>query len=297
MSPIHARRKLVFAIEQLVGPQVKSMILRISILLALAAMVAAGSGGSKFDRLYVFGDSYSDTGAGYVDGDGPTAVAYLAGHMGLKLVPSTASGAAGASLNFAVSGAQTGSGAGSKIENALLGLGMQNQVDDFAARIRSGVVKFRPESTLFYVAGGLNDGKLPSETTIANLAGIIRTLYGLGGRHFEIALLPTAIPAFSAVAKRLNPELEKIPAAMAAEFPSAHITLSRWGAYFDDVLEHPAKYGITNITDACAGRELFHQDATPCAAPSAYFYYHAGHPSTAVHKIVGGKLYTELTSH
>lgn len=273
------------------------MILRIAILLAVGALVAAGSGAPKFERLYVFGDSYSDTGAGYVDGDGPTAVAYLAGLMGLKLMPSTASGAAEASLNFAVSGAQTGSGAGSKIGNALLGLGMQNQVDDFATRVRSGAVKFSPQKTLFYVAGGLNDGKLPSETTVANLTGIIRTLYDLGGRHFEMALLPTAIPAFSEVAKRLNPELEKILSAVAVEFPKAHFTVSRWGAYFDDVMKHPLKYGMKNITDACAGRELFHEDATPCAAPSAYFYYHAGHPSTAVHKIVGEKLFAELAGH
>ena len=276
---------------------IRTVLLRIPILLAFGAFVATGSEGPKFDRLYVFGDSYSDTGAGYVDGNGPTAVAYLAGHMGLKLAPSTASGAAKTSLNFAVSGAQTGSGAGTKIGNALLGLGMQNQVEDFSNRVRSGGLKFKAESTLFYIAGGLNDGKLPSETTVANITGIIRSLYGLGARHFQLAMLPTAIPAFSAVAKRLNPELEKIPSAMAVEFPKARFTLSRWGAYFDEVMEQPEKYGITNTTGACAGRELFHQDATPCANPSAYFYYHDGHPSTAVHKIVGEKLYTELTGH
>lgn len=43
--------------------------------------------GRPIARMYVFGDSYSDTGAGYVDGDGPTAVAYLARKLGFDLKP------------------------------------------------------------------------------------------------------------------------------------------------------------------------------------------------------------------
>ena len=36
-----------------------------------------------YAMLYVFGDSYSDSGAGYVDGNGPTAVVYLAQRLGI----------------------------------------------------------------------------------------------------------------------------------------------------------------------------------------------------------------------
>src|SRR5882724_9020305 len=90
---------------------------------------------SSVKRLYVFGDSYSDTGAGYVDGNGPTAVAYLAERLGFALVPSNAADAAGKSLNFAVSGAGTGGGPGHRVKEALLGLGMRNQVEDFAGRV------------------------------------------------------------------------------------------------------------------------------------------------------------------
>src|SRR3954451_15514045 len=83
----------------------------------------------QFDRLYVFGDSYSDIGEGYLDGNGPTAVAYLAKRLGLTLMPSNAANSSAQSLDFAVSGAQTGNGSGRKVENATLGYGMQNQVD------------------------------------------------------------------------------------------------------------------------------------------------------------------------
>jgi phospholipase/lecithinase/hemolysin len=254
----------------------------------------AATTSSSVTRLYVFGDSYSDTGAGYVDGNGPTAVAYLAERLGFGLVPANAKDTAGKSLNFAVSGAQTGGGSGHKVKEALLGWGMRNQVDDFAERVRSGKIKFRPENTLFFIAGGLNDKRLPTETTVTNLKGEIRTLYELGGRRFLIALLPTAIPSFSEVGKRLDPALAHIPDEMAAELPEASFGVSNWGLFFDDVMHNPAKYGIENTKDACAGRAIFDQDTTPCPKPAAYFYYHAGHPSTAVHKIVGEKLYEEV---
>lgn len=262
----------------------------------LAMLFIAFTGAAApYQRMYVFGDSYSDTGAGYLDGNGPTAVAYMAEHLGIALKPSNdPSATADSSLNFAISGARTGGDPGERDGSALLGLGMLKQVDDFAARVKSKKVRFRPETTIFFIAGGLNDSELPSATTVANLENLIRTLYKLGGRRFILALLPEAIPGFSAVGKRLNPDLSRIPRDLAAELPGAQIQLSHWGTFFDDVMHEPGKYGIQNTKDACAGRALFHEDATPCASPGTYFYYHSEHPSTAVHKIVGDKLYQEL---
>lgn len=249
-----------------------------------------------YKQMFVFGDSYSDIGEGYLDGNGPTAVAYLAQHLGFALIPCSKSNSPNQSLDFAVSGAQTGAGEGSIVGEAKLGFGMKNQVDDFASRVKSGGVRFDPKTTLFYIAGGLNDRKLPTQTTVTNLEDEIRELYALGGRHFLLALMPTAIPAFSEVGTRLNPALAQIPEQMKGALPGATISASNWGAFFDEVMRHPAQYGITNTTDACAGRRIFHENATPCAKPDAYFYYHGGHPSTAVHKIVGQKLAAEITS-
>src|SRR5262245_32049680 len=94
---------------------------------------ATGSPTTRYTRMYVFGDSYSDIGAGYIDGNGPTAVAYLGWLMGLQVVPSTAPNAATKSLVFAVSGAGTGEGEGRQVKDARLGYGMLNQIRDFAA--------------------------------------------------------------------------------------------------------------------------------------------------------------------
>jgi cholinesterase len=250
----------------------------------------------RIGRLYVFGDSYSDNGAGYVDGDGPTAVAYLARRLGVELKPATDPGGAQASLNFAVSGAQTGHGEGRKVKDALLGRGMMDQVDDFVSRVKSRQIVFDPKTTLFFLAGGLNDRRLPTAETVANLETEIRKLHAAGARRFRVALLPTAIPTFSDVGLRLDPELRRIPGEMRAELGDAQIAMSDWGPFFDEVMRNPSRYGIENTTDKCAGRAIFDEDTTPCSRPAAFYYYHAGHPSTAVHNVVGDKLFEEVTT-
>ncbi len=249
----------------------------------------------KLSRMYVFGDSYSDIGAGYIDGNGPTAVAYLGWLIGLKISPGKAIDAADKSLVFAVSGAGTGEGEGRRVKDAFLGYGMMNQVRDFAARVKSGAITFDPETTLFFLAGGLNDGRRDTAFTLGNLQQQLRILRELGARHVTIARLPTKIPQFAAVGRRLNPAYEQFVREEAAA-SGINLWLNDWGGAFDEVMEHPSAYGIVNTTDACAGRAIFDQDATPVGDPATYYFYHEGHPSTAVHRIVGKKLFEEIAA-
>jgi len=251
---------------------------------------------TRFTRMYVFGDSYSDIGTGYIDGNGPTAVAYLGWEMGLPIVPSKAPDAAGKSLVFAVSGAQTGEGAGRPVKDALLGYGMVNQVRDFAARVKAGEIRFDPGTTLFFLAGGLNDGRRETAATLGNLRDELKTLRELGGRHFTIARLPTKIPQFAAVGQRLTPAYEQFVREEAAA-SGVDLWLNGWGAAFDDVMQNPSTYGIVDTTHACAGRAIFDQDPAPACDPATFFFYHDGHPSTAVHRIVGRKLFEEIKAH
>ena len=265
--------------------------------LALASAEAAQTTpapATAWSRLYVFGDSYSDIGAGYVDGNGPTAVAYLGWRMGLQVAPSTVTAAGSRSLVFAVSGAGTGEGEGRRVKDALLGYGMVNQARDFAARVKSGEIAFAPETTLFFIAGGLNDGRLETAVTLANLRQQIAILRAAGARHFTLARLPTKIPAFAAVGQRLNPAYEQFVREEAAT--GLDLWLNGWGDAFDDVIAKPAPYGFSDVTRACAGRAIFGQDATPIGDPATFYFYHAGHPSTAVHRIVGNKLFGEIAA-
>src|ERR1700722_230242 len=124
------------------------------LILAAALPLLAQAPEPRMARLYVFGDSYSDNGAGYVDGNGPTAVAYLARRGGFELKPATTGTAAPDSLDFAVSGAQTGRSPGQKVKDALLGRGMADQVDDFVARVKARQGEVDVKTTLFFLAGG-----------------------------------------------------------------------------------------------------------------------------------------------
>ena len=172
------------------------------------------------------------------------------------------------SFVFAVSGAGTGEGEGQHVKEALLGYGMLNQGRDFATRVRSGEIRFDPQTTLFFIAGGLNDGRLRTEPTVANLRRLIEMLRGLGGRHVTLAQLPTKIPQFAAVSVRLNPAPQQL-ADREGRSLGVELRMNHWGRGFDDVMEHPAVYGIANTRDACAGRVLFEEIKThPPRRPS-----------------------------
>jgi phospholipase/lecithinase/hemolysin len=300
--------------------------------------------------LYVFGDSYSDSGSGYRDTNGPTAVAVLAQRLGIPFTYYGDPNSAGKGLNFAISGAGSGAGNGRRYPTGqMLGIGMKNQVDNFVAFSKTkDIPPIDAANTMFFFAGGLNDrgahlpgcpapvrmlrapaaqtpapaGQAPApaaqaspapvaqpQSTAAPPAGCeqgsytrtniedeIETLYAIGGRRFTVALLPTKIPQFASAGTMFNPELSKIPAEELAKHPDIHVAISNWGLFLDEVFTNPAKYGITDTKSPCAGRDIHHEDTTPCPAPDAHFFYHEGHPSAAVHRAVGDMLYTEATT-
>jgi phospholipase/lecithinase/hemolysin len=250
---------------------------------------------APYTQLYVFGDSYSDSGSGYLDTNGPTAVAYLAQHLSIPFTFYGDPNSKGKGLNFAISGAGSGAGAGRRYPTGeMLGIGMKNQVDNFVAFTKTNdIPKFDPATTMFFFLGGLNDRGKPDGYTRTNIEDEIDTLYSLGARRFMVALLPTKIPQFATAGTAFNPELARIPAEELAKHPDIRIANSNWGLFLDEVITNPAKYGITDTTHPCAGRAIHHEDTTPCAAPDTHFFYHEGHPSTAVHRAVGDMLYHE----
>jgi hypothetical protein len=256
---------------------------------SLATRPEKSSSTSGYTALYVFGDSYSDIGARYLDANGPTAVAYFAQAMGIPLTYPKDPNALGKSLDFAAVASTTGEDKG---QGKWCCQGMMDQVNDFATRVRAGTISFKPDSTLFFLEGGLNDKKIDTDVTIANLTREIHMLQELGGRHFTLSLLPTKIPDWADVGKRLNPAYQGLVVDLQKQ--GVDIRLNHWGSYLDEIIENPSRYGLFNTTSQCAGRALFKEDSTPCARPDTYFYFHGGHPSTAVNKIVGGKLYQEL---
>jgi cholinesterase len=248
-----------------------------------------------YSMLYVFGDSYSDSGAGYIDADGPTAVVYLAQRLGIPFTYNGDPGSAGKGLNFAVSAASSGEGAARPLASGgTLGFGMKNQIESFVRYLKSGAIpKIDSANTMFFFAGGLNDGRRPDGFVRTNIESEIDTLYDLGARRFMVAILPIKIPSFAAAGRRVNPELEQIPGEERVKHPDMRIANSQWGSFFDEVIANPAKYNLTDTITPCSDRPFGPQKIATCTNPDAHFYYHEGHPSTAAHRAVGEMLYRE----
>lgn len=263
--------------------------------MVLALLVAGGmaNAAARYDRLYVFGDSFSDTGAGFHFSNGPSATAQLARRLDLDFTHSKDPRANTRSISFAVAGAGTGVDAGRQIGDFWLAVGMRSQVDDFVARVRRGAIRFNPETTLFFIEGGLNDAALPTQETLDNLTRQIEALESVGARHVSLALLPTRIPGFDQEGLRLNPAYRQLVPAL-RERLGIDLRLNGFGTYLDDIHAHPARHGIVDIQSRCAPNPLRNEDVAPCAAPDTYFYYYDEHPSAAVNRIVGDRLYTEI---
>jgi cholinesterase len=264
-------------------------------LLAIAAAAVIGtltvpapaSAGTITD-LFVFGDSYSDTGAFFPLTNGSTAVGYLARNFNITLTTSKNPDPGTDGVNFAESGARIFVG---PTPPSTQPRSLTQQVAEFQNYVTSSLVTFNPSSTLFFLSGGLNDhNMITSEQANAATTAQVATLYSLGARLFEIALLPSLVPAFSDSANNLNPGFTALVPQLRAEFPDAVFGLSNWGPFYDDILNNPSKYGITNTTDPCFN----FGSGSACSDPDKHFYYFIVHPSDVSHHIVGNELFTEV---
>jgi cholinesterase len=68
---------------------------------------------------------------------------------------------------------------------------LTQQVAEFQNYVDNGDVTFDPSTSLFFLLGGLKDHNLVTSAQVnAATASQVATLYSLGARVFEIALLP-----------------------------------------------------------------------------------------------------------
>jgi len=263
-------------------------------LAAMAAAIGLATAGNaravEIDDIFLFGDSYTDTGAFFPLTNGSTAGAYLASNFGIPMVTSKEPTPGTRGVNFAESGARV---AQAPAPPASQPRTLTQQVAEFQAYVQAGAVSFNPSSTLFFLSGGLNDHASPTGPIAAATFQQVATLYGLGARLFEIALLPSLVPAFADSAQNLNPLYRQIVPQLQALYPDATIALSNWGTYYDDILRNPQQYGISNTTDQCFNLQTGMQE-TACTDPDKYFYYYVVHPSDRAHEIVGERLYAEV---
>lgn len=287
--------------------------------IALIALTSNAAQAFQLTRLYVFGDSLSDIGnfytltgqtlppsqLGYVDGrfsNGAVWVDYLAPKLGLISDLRT---------NFALAGSTTGSQ-----NTSIPGLpALQQQIALFTQTVPQA-----DPNALYVLWAGANDYLNIGQQTnpaipVANLAGAIQTLAGVGAKNFLVANLPdlgrvplvrdrgTAVSsAATAIVNGHNALLAQTLTLLKPQLAS-DVNLIPLDVFsvFNRALNNPGAFGFTNTTQACLFPSplLFNPLPAPitiCPNPDQYVFWDSLHPTTTAHAIIGEAAFDTLSA-
>jgi outer membrane lipase/esterase len=286
------------------------------ILLALQAHVVQAG---QFTQIVAFGDSLTDVGDDYLASsgmfpanppydagrftDGPVWVEQLASRLGL---PALQSGLVPGGTDFAFGGAETGPG--------LSPLGNVPNLDTQIGLYLQANSSFNG-SQLIVLWGGANDfllgGQSNPSVPVANLAREITTIAQDGGRYFLVPNLPPlgdtpdAIAAGPATVSALNALSLGFNSLLAAELttlsrtPGITIYSLDVAALFNQALQNPSAFGLTNVTGQAVANGPPGSEGKPglvAANPDQYLFWDGVHPTETVHQVVGNAAFAMVTA-
>ncbi|MEH2278216.1 MAG: SGNH/GDSL hydrolase family protein [Nostoc sp.] len=274
------------------------------------------SAAQNYDDIYVFGDSFSDTGnafnatnrtfppsSTYFNGrfsNGPVWVEYLAQDLGLSFNPRT---------NFAFGGATTG------VDNiSVPGLpGLQQQIASFTAENPSA-----DPNALYIVWAGANDyfsyfaGGVPNPNqAVANVSAAVTSLAAIGAQDimvvnqpnlgkFPVANFNSQIPSlFSTLTNAHNSGLNATINFLNQQLdPDINIIPLNVNDLFSRIIAEPSEFGLTNATNYCI-QDLsvvpLNLPTQPVACnPDEFLFWDPVHPTTAAHQLIGESAFSVL---
>ncbi len=225
--------------------------------------------------------------------NGPVWSQQVAAKLGVSALPSALGGS-----NFAVGGAETRQ----EIVDPAIGVAspsLLSQASFFFASLPPGVSA--PSQALYVVQGGANNiirlllDPSTTATDIANeaiayaedIVGIVDGLKSVGAQHIIVWNVPDAGVVPFAIASGASAAATEVSfgfnlalaQGLAGEGPDVKI-FDTFGA-FDDFASDPAKYGLTNVADACGN------DALGCG--SNPLFWDGIHPSTFGHELLADR--------
>ena len=298
-------------------------ILLISLVFSITFLVYADS---NYSKVYIFGDSLSDTGnlgsiiggipSPYVNNrisNGPIAVDTLSSELGDTADASLHLIGLNAGHNYSVAGAKAST-------NEVIDL--NTQILSFQANHAS----IAPSDALYVVFIGGNDIRAAVsqpddviantilQTANDNVKNAIVFLKNMGARKFlvinapNIALLPetrliasaiqspTFLERATQLSKRYNKLLHKTVDEMEDDDKSK-ITEFNLFKLFEKSIENASKLGITNTTEACFRSRIpdFHPDCNFGLNAGQFYFFDEIHPTTQVHTLFGEAFVKAIT--
>jgi phospholipase/lecithinase/hemolysin len=302
----------------------KTLISALGIALLSGILCPAALGSPRFNKIYIFGDSLSDTGnvfsalaevtqtefppPPYFKGrfsNGPIWIDYLAQDLNLLPIPAAEvvkGNPPATGINFATGGATTG------LDNALSPLlgGLEVQIGLIAT--------LPPDPTALYILwAGANDylpvnrslvkPYLTPDIPVNHLAWAVRELYLSGARQVLVVNLPMlgktplALSLGTQAADNLDTLSQAHDALLATRLnslnqtlPGIHLRLLDINPLFEQALagELEFTHKTTPCYDQATGRV--------CDHPDAYLFWDEIHPTTAAHRYIADWVMQALTS-
>ncbi|PTU67335.1 thermolabile hemolysin [Chromobacterium sp. Panama] len=199
---------------------------------------------------------------------------------------------------------------GSAGDQHLVVPGLLQQVESWSQYMQKAA-NYRPENTLFTMLIGGNDllnyGRTVDQV-ISDQGKALERIIAAGARHIVVLNLPnlarTPAAQASGKAAALAPQVRDYNAKLALLITQLQqkygstlkLNLFDSNTLFDDLLDHPAKYQVSNATQSCldiAGNASLpyiweQKPRAECGNPDAFVFWDVLHPTTHTHKLLGG---------
>ncbi|KAG9287038.1 hypothetical protein G9A89_023002 [Geosiphon pyriformis] len=259
----------------------------------------------KFNKLVVFGDSYSDNGNAYkLAGTDLVTDDYYQGRFSNGLVwPEYLASFLGAEIeDFAYAGASTDNDAIQGFlqlnETKLEIPGLKQQVESYKDTLKFGTDLNKTLVATWPVGSDYQSTELSAvpEEVVGRLAKIWVSLYEIGIRNILAPSLPdfSLLPIIELVNKKEsksaafeiylkhNEALKTSVASFKTKYPDAIIYTADYNKYQRNTTGLEQYADITNTKDACF-KYVIDKSAKPCSSPEDYFFWDPQHITTKAH--------------
>lgn len=273
----------------------------------------------NLERAYVFGDSFSDNGAGYgvtqmmvahgIKGaearpeshywnrrwsNGPVAVEVLAKSMGLRLV------------DYAIGGARTGQDNYQAWMNTAEGTGVQAQIQQYLhSRFSQGQADAKG---LYVLMAGANDignylfqdhtGSVDelAQQAAGHIESSIEKLAAAGAKNILVVGAPDTAdsPALAGdddkqqQARQFQQRYDKLLQQKTEQLAGQYHFQWSWfdlAGFTKHVRQHASQYGFTHVATAC--QPMTPRPGKVCDTPDKYFFWDEDHPTRRAHDLIG----------